>query len=119
MNYRSEIAHLVSEALKQHDRYTVAAEMSRLTGFEVSKNMLDAWSAESREGHNLPLYLAPVLEVATTSTVFVEWCAGVRGGQVLFGQETRQTGLGRLENVRLQAEEAAEHIKRQLQGVNV
>lgn len=43
-NYASQVSELVSEILKgcELDRYEVAARMSRLSGDDVSKNMLDA-----------------------------------------------------------------------------
>ena len=46
----------ISESLKNCplSRYQVAARMSELTGQEISKAMLDSWTAESKEGHRFP-----------------------------------------------------------------
>ena len=42
-NYAAQVSELVSEVLKESDldRYEIAARMSRLSGDDVSKNMLD------------------------------------------------------------------------------
>jgi len=63
-NYAFEVAHLVSLALKETplDRWEIAAQMSRLSGDDVSKNMLDAWASPGRPDHNIPLYRVALLE---------------------------------------------------------
>lgn len=110
MDYGREVAHLVSEILKgaDGDRFEVAARMSRLTGREVSKYMLDAWSSESRDAYNMPFYLAPVLEAACESHIFSNWLADKRGGRLLIGKETLTAELGKLERLK---EEAARKIR--------
>lgn len=114
-NYCVEVSHLVCSALGQAgaDRLEIAARMSRLSGKEVSKYMLDAWSAESRDGYNLPLYMAPVLEVACETHIFGMWFADKRGGRLLVGREALNAELGKLERAR---DEAARKI-RQLKQV--
>jgi hypothetical protein len=71
--------------------------------------MLDAYSSESREDHNLPLYLVPALEVSCESYLLTNWLADVRGGQLLIGREALMAELGRLERSR---DVAAQNIKR-------
>jgi len=43
----------ISEALKRcpRSRWEVAGRMSELTGQEITKSMLDSWTAESKEQH--------------------------------------------------------------------
>lgn len=110
MDYGREVAALVSEVLKNadSDRYEVAARMSRLTGKEVSKYMLDAWSSESRDAYNMPFYMAPVLEAACETHVFSNWLADKRGGRLLIGKEALTAELGKLERLK---EEAARKIR--------
>lgn len=114
-NYCVEVSHLVCEVLSQAhaDRHEIAARMSRLSGRDVSKYMIDAWSAESRDGYNLPLYMAPVLEVACESHRLGMWLADKRGGRLLVGREALNAELGKLERAR---DEAARKIK-QLKNV--
>lgn len=117
MDYRAQVSHLVSEMLRSapHDRYDIAAKMSRLTGKDVSKNMLDAYASDAREDHNLPFYLLPALETVCESHAMTAWLADVRGGRLLVGREALNAELGRLER---QRDEAAKRIKqlKQLMG---
>jgi hypothetical protein len=115
-DFRVQVAHLVGEITKaaEGDRYAVAARMSRLTGKEVSKNMLDAYASEGREDHNLPLYLAPALEVSCASYLLTNWLADVRGGQLLIGREALMAELGRLERSRDVASQNIKRLKVQL-----
>lgn len=114
MDYGPLVAHMVSDLLRGAgcDRHEVAARMSRLTGKEVSKYMLDAWSSESREAYNVPFYLVPVLEAACSTHVLTNWLAGVRGGRLLIGREALNAELGRLEHVRAQAGQKIRDLKK-------
>ena len=60
-NYASQVSELVGVVLKECpvDRYEIAAQMSRLSGDDVSKHMLDAWSSPGRADHNIPFYRIP------------------------------------------------------------
>ncbi len=110
MNYRLEVSGLVGLALKESDcdRFEVASRMSRLSGHEVSKYMLDAWSSEGRDAYNMPFYQAAVLEVACNTLLFSNWLADKRGGRLLIGKETLNAELGKLERLK---EDAAKKIR--------
>ena len=56
-----QFRELVSEAIKRspYSRYTIAARMSELTGHEITKSMIDSWSAESKENHRFPAIFIP------------------------------------------------------------
>lgn len=59
----------LTEALKlsSGSRYEAAARMSELLGSEVTKTMIDAWTAESKEGHRFPAeYLAAFCQVTNS-----------------------------------------------------
>lgn len=101
MDFRAAVSELVSQMLAEAhraglDRHDVAARASRLTGKDVSKNMLDGYTAPGREEFNLPLWLAPVLEVACAATPLATWHASVHGGRLLVGAETLDAEIGRL-----------------------
>lgn len=106
----SHVLHLAAQAGK--DRYQVAAEMSRLTGKEVSKYMLDAYSSEAREEFNLPFYLVPALETVCDTHLITDWLVEVRGGRLLIGRESLDAERGRLEKVRDEAARKIREIKR-------
>ena len=113
MDYRTQVAHLVSEVLRGAtcDRFDVAARMSRLTGKDVSKNMLDAYASDAREDHNLPFYLVPALEVVCESHALTAWMSDVRGGKLLIGREALTAELGRLERDRDNAGKRIRQLK--------
>ena len=115
-NYAVAVSELVSEILKHSDldRYEIAARMSRLSGDEVSKNMLDAWSSPARTDHNLPLYRASLLEEVCASHVLTNWLVHLRGGRVAYGREALDTELGRWERVAAEATRKARELKRML-----
>lgn len=66
LNVREHLRAAINEALKgcPLSRWEVAGKMSHLLGIEISKFMLDAWTAESKEGHRFPAeYLPAFCEV--------------------------------------------------------
>lgn len=106
----SEIRAAVSSDLKHsHDatgrelsRYEVAAKMSEFTGQEVTKSMLDNWSAESHEKHRFPCQYLPAFIHAT-------------GGRRVFDVLSRRSGLFALpgpEALRAEIQRIDEEIKR-------
>ena len=54
-NIASKVAKAVSLALKGKSRPKIAEEMSVYLGEEITKPMLDAYSSEARNGHNINL----------------------------------------------------------------
>ncbi|OTI52530.1 hypothetical protein CAY96_35005, partial [Pseudomonas aeruginosa] len=99
------------------DRYEVAARMSRLSGDDVSKNMLDAWSSPARADHNLPFYRAALLEDVCASHLLTNWLVDVRGGRVAYGRDALLAELGRLERTREEASRQARELKRLMGGI--
>lgn len=102
MDFRAETSLLMGEMIENAraaglDRWEIASRASRLVGRDVSKNMLDGYTAESREEFNVPLWLAPVLEIVCRSTLMGDWHAEKVGGQLLLGAATIDAEIGRLE----------------------
>lgn len=117
-NYSAQISELVSEMLKATDldRYEVGARMSRLSGDDVSKAMLDAWSSVARTDHNLPFYRAALLEEVCASHLLTDWLVAQRGGRVAYGRDALLGELGRLERQRDETARQARDLKRLLGG---
>ena len=113
-DYRAQVSLLVGELLKaaEGDRHDVAARMSRLTGTDVTKYMLDAYSSEGRDTFNLPFWLVPALEAACSTHVLTNWLAGVRGGRLLIGREALTAELGKLERLRDEAGKKIRELKK-------
>ena len=108
----------LSDALKHADpdRWAVAAEMSRLTGRDISKYMLDAYTAESRSDHNFPFRYAAAFEVATGSHCLTNLLAKARGCKVLVGKDALLAELGRIEQMEADLKQQKSALKRYLGG---
>ena len=119
MDFRATLSHLVSEMFRAagKDRHTIAAMCSRLTGKDVSKYMLDGYTAESREEFNLPLWLVPALETACSAHDLTNWLAGVRGGRLLIGPEALAAELGRITRQKQELADQERALKEQMRRV--
>lgn len=117
-NYSAQVSEIVAEMLKTTgaERFEVAAQMSRLSGDDISKAMLDAWSSPARLDHNLPFYRAALLEEVCDSQLLTDWQVQLRGGRVAYGRDALLAELGRLERNRDQSARAARELKK-LMGV--
>lgn len=116
MDFRASVSEQVSNMLAvAHqaglDRHEVASRASRLTGRDVTKNMLDGYTSPAREEFNIPLWLAPPLEVVCSSTLLASWYAGVHGGKMLVGAETLDAEIGRLTREMEQSSEKLRTLK--------
>lgn len=114
MDYRTVVCGLVKSMLKGHDRIDVAASMSKLTGRDVTGYMLDSYCANSRDDYNLPAYLVPALEVATTTHEFSNWLAATRGGRLLIGRDALAAELGRIQRQKEDLMAAEKALRTQL-----
>ena len=113
-NYAFEVSNLVSRVLKETplDRYEVAAQMSRLSGDDVSKNMLDAWASPARADHNIPFYRAALLEEVVSAHELTNWLVHKRGGRVAYGKEALNAQLGKLTVMKQQVEQQIRELKK-------
>jgi hypothetical protein len=111
---RAEIASLMSDVLKGHDRYLVAAAMSKLLDRDISKHMLDAYTAESREDHIPPFDTAMAFDMATNGFSLINLYAKKLGAKVVVGREAIDAEIGKLERIK---QEASDRIK-SLKGLN-
>jgi hypothetical protein len=94
-----QIAGAVSKVLKEdsRSRYEIAGCMSAMLDAEVSKSMLDAYSAEAREAHNISLARFLALIACTQRfDVLNDLCRPI-GCTVLVGDEVATLELGHVE----------------------
>jgi len=96
------LRHLLSDLLKRSplSRYQVAARMSELAGHDITKNMIDAWTAESREGWRFPLEYLPAFETAVETHDVTAWLADLRGARLSVGREALEAQLGRVSRMK-------------------
>lgn len=115
LSFNMALRHLLSDILKSSpkSRVEVAAMMAELTGDpHISVHSLNAWSAESREGHRFPLEYLAAFEVAAETTALTAWVADIRGGKVLMGKEALDAEIGKLERLRDEATKQIKQLKR-------
>jgi len=89
----------VSEVLRQCplSRYQVAARMSELVGQDITKSMLDSWTAESKEQHRFPAVFLPAFCAAVGSTELLMMLGTPCGAFVLPGPEALRAEIKRIE----------------------
>jgi len=95
---REMLVQVLAEAqARGHDRYEVAAQVSRLSARDVSKDMLDRYCAPSAEGWRFPLEALPALTQATGDYRLLELVAEKCGCRVARGEEAVLLELAALE----------------------
>jgi SpoVK/Ycf46/Vps4 family AAA+-type ATPase len=116
MDYRAVVAGLIAEVLRASgvDRHEIAARCSRLTGKDITKYMLDAYTSEAREEFNPPLWLVPAIESACGTHYITNWLVATRGGRLLIGREALTADLGKLERQRIEIEQLIKKLKKQM-----
>lgn len=94
---RETLADLLgSAALQGCDRHEVAARISRLANHEISKHMLDRYTAPSADGWRFPLEALPALTQATGDYRLLELVAQACGCRVYRGEEALLAEIGAL-----------------------
>lgn len=116
LNFDAAICAALSEQLLQcgKDRYQVAADMSRLLGRDVSKHMLDAYTAESRDAYNFPLNYVAAFEVATESLALTQLLAKQRGCKLLVGEDALLAEWGRVQRAKEEIIERERALRKRL-----
>jgi hypothetical protein len=93
-------------------RHQIAGQMSHLLGVDVTKTMLDTWTAESKEGHRFPAEYLPAFCRATGSRAPLEVLAEAAGMFAMPGPEALRAEIQRLSEEERRAR--AEKRKREL-----
>ena len=67
LNIRERLRRSLNLAIKEsgRSRHQIAGEMSHLLGVEVTKAVIDAWTAESKENYRIPAEYLPAFCKAT------------------------------------------------------
>lgn len=89
----------ISETLRNCplSRYQVAARMSELLGQDITKTMLDSWTAESKEQHRFLAVFLPAFCEAVGSTEPLRMLGQQIGAFVLPGPEALRSEIQRIE----------------------
>jgi len=89
----------ISAALKHCplSRWQVAGRMSELVGGEITKSMLDSWTAESKEQHRFPAIFLPAFCEAAGSSEPLKVLGRMIGVFVLPGPEALRAEIRRID----------------------
>lgn len=89
----------ISEALKRcpRSRWEVAGRMSELTGQEITKSMLDSWTAESKDQHRFPAIFLPAFCEAAGCSDPLTLLGRLVGVFVMPGPEALRAEIQRIE----------------------
>ncbi len=98
-NVRERLRLALSAAIKQCSlsRWEIAGKMSHLLGHEISKYSLDAWTAESKEGHRLPAEYLPAFCSVTGDNGPLQLLAETAGLFALPGPDALRSEIRKLE----------------------
>lgn len=114
----TRVAGLVAYGLDQarmergRSREDVAARMSELTGERISKDMLNAMTAESHQGHRFPLQWLPAFVEATGCYDLLTQIAELVGAMVLIGQDVIRAKMAEQDRIAAQAQAEKRRLAR-------
>lgn len=77
-------------------RWEIAGRMSHLLGTEITKFMIDGWTAESKEGHRMPAEYIPAFCKATGQREPMEVLADAAGLFTLPGRDALRAEIQKL-----------------------
>lgn len=113
-----QLRHVLNEALKRsaHNRTTIAALMSELTGERITKAQIDAWTSESKSAWRFPFEYAAAFEAACGArcTDLQALLCSLRGTAVLTGRDVLYAELGRITELEEQTLKVRKQEIRQL-----
>ncbi len=94
----SRIRAILKQSIKRSpkSRHQVAATMSDALDCDISKCMLDAWTAPSHEGHRFPAEYVIAFVKACGNCLLIEELARLCGGRFVPGPELAAYEIGRL-----------------------
>ncbi len=104
---------LAAAKTRGRDRHAVAMEVSRLTGRDLTKNMLDRYCAQAEEWR-FPLETLPALVSATGDLRLLEFIAQACGCRVMRGEDALLAEIGALMLQERAAKSRLERIRRAL-----
>lgn len=101
--FRSEIKRAMSRAIREsgYDRQTIALRMAQYLGLpNLSKTTLDAYTAESKDSHDISLLRFSAFVHATGAKWLFDLVVSKAGMTVLEGSEAKLAEIARLDQER-------------------
>jgi len=118
-NIDLQLREAISLAIKEcpHSRYHVAAKMSELLGIEITKSMLDSWTADSKEGtYRFPACYLPAFCKALGNIEPLRIMADLLGVYVIESRDALLTKLGKIREQKKKLSEEEKAVETILQG---
>ncbi|MFH1984154.1 MAG: hypothetical protein ABIL58_20125 [Pseudomonadota bacterium] len=114
LDIRDALRESLTDAIRSCSlsRWELAGRMSHLVGVEISKYTIDAWTAESKEGHRIPAEYIPAFCKATGSQAPMKVIAEAAGVFALPGPEALRAEIQKFAEAERKAR--AEKRKREL-----
>ena len=123
LDYAAELCgtltEMIADAMRRdviRSRHDLAARMSELTGQEITKTMIDAWTAESKDAWRFPFQYAAALECACDSTRLQELLGRKRGSRILVGEDNLYAELGRVQQAKIAIAQREKALKQRMKG---
>lgn len=118
-NIDAQLRNLLSEGLKgcTFSRWEVAAKMSELLDAEITKSMLDSWTAESKEGHRFPAGYLPAFCHVTGYIEPLRMIAEQVDCHLLESREALLADLGRIDEMERKLSQRKKEIRNYLNTV--
>lgn len=122
LRLRETLALVLHDAIdpvtgERMDRFAVAIALSRLCGRDVTKNMLDRFTAPSAEDWRFPAELIPALVKATGDRRLLELLAELCEARVVVGAEVWEAELGRISSLKKDLSEREAHAAKMVRSL--
>lgn len=114
MNIRERLRRSLNKAIRECrlSRPQIAGEMSHLLGVDVTKSMLDAWTAESKDNYRIPAEYLPAFCMVTGSNEPIEILTEAAGMFSMPGPDALRSEIQKYSEMESRAR--SEKRKRQL-----
>ena len=99
-------------------RHVVAGELGEALDWEISKSMLDAWTAESKQQNRIPALIIPAICVLFNDYKGMQIMAACARGTFLESRDAIYAEIARLEADRDQAEKLINGLKTRAKAMN-
>ncbi len=111
------VKELLSQALRgtPYKRWEIAGRMGEYAGAEITESMLNAWTAESKEGHRFPLEFLPAFCRATGDYTLIEKVVRACGCYLIQSEEVAHLELGRITESKKQLAQRERQVNYYLQ----
>ena len=106
----------IAEAIKGSGlkRYAIAGQMSEQIGTEITESMLNAYTAESKEGYRMPAEYLPVFCRIVKDYSVLEILVAAAGCRMIKSEDAYYLEIGRLQTVEKAARRKHQALAREL-----